>query len=124
MVELESSRLAQASSHARAATSTPVDWSHGLYIHAHPLQSKNLIVLVFTSPTASNHPPPPSVWNVMVGHIQMQWSGVWDATVGACGMRQSGVWEDAMVGHVGHNGQAYGTQWLGVSDAMVGACGT
>src|SRR6266481_8129197 len=99
MGEPESSQLAQASSHARAMTSTPVNWSHGLYIHAHPLQSINLIVLVFTSPTASNHPPPPK--GQACG---MRWWDTYRCNGRVCGTQRSGVW-DATVRWVGRNGR-------------------
>src|SRR6266481_3451183 len=99
MVELESSRSAQASSHARAMTSTPVDWSHGLYIHAHPFQSKFLIVL---DNILYLHPQPPPINHLFpkVGHVECDSGTHTDATVGCvgcngrvCGMQCSGVWD-------------------------------
>src|SRR6266481_5741264 len=118
IVEPESSWSAQASSHARAVTSTPVNWSHGLYIHAHPLQSINLIVLVFTSPTASNQPPPPK--GQACG---MRWWDTYRCNSQVCGStvgHNGWVYLMQWWGHVGHDGWACGKmQWLGVWDTMV-----
>src|SRR6266481_2046240 len=119
MVELELSQLAQASSHARAATSTPVDWSHYLYIHAHPLQSKFFIVLdniLYLHPQLLpiNHLLP------KVGCVECDSGTCTDAMVGCVG-HNSQAYLMQQWGHVGHDGQVCGKmQWLGVWDTMVG----
>src|SRR6266481_6409793 len=119
MVELESSRSAQASSHARAVTSAPVDWSHSLYIHAHPLQSKFLIVL---DNILYLHPQPPPINHLLpkVRHVEHDSGTCTDAMVGhvGCNVR---VYLTQRWGHVGHDGWACGKmQRLGMWDATVG----